>query len=182
MSEVDGKAYDLFWEQVASSEPRWGERPNPEMLYSREYIETHIQNFEQGGSYLVSKDVYDARIADDIKNPFLGRPGELFISTTDEIDSALIKSNGNLAELEKIMGFDEGWFSKHGGVVRIDIKDPLSYEIRLPSGNEYGANAHFVPGGKTDGGALESVINNVPNEDGCRNITINAYESIIGVK
>lgn len=80
------------------------------------------------------------------------------------------------------MGFDEGCFSKHGGVVRIDIKEPLSYEIRLLSGNEYGANSHFVPGGRTDGGALECVINNVPNEDGYRSITINAFESIIGVK
>lgn len=182
MSEADGKAYELFWEQVASGEPRWGERPNPELLYSKEYINGHIQKFEQGGSYLVSRDVYDVRIADDIKNPFLGRPGELFISTTDEIDAALMKSNGNLLELEKIMGFDEGCFSKHGGVVRIDIKEPLSYEIRLPSGNEYGANSHFVPGGRTDGGALECVINNVPNEDGYRSITINAFESIIGVK
>lgn len=101
MSEADGKAYELFWEQVASGEPRWGERPNPELLYSKEYINGHIQKFEQGGSYLVSRDVYDVRIADDIKNPFLGRPGELFISTTDEIDAALMKSNGNLLELEK---------------------------------------------------------------------------------
>ena len=51
------------------------------MLYEKNYIENHVRNFENGGSYLVSKKVYDLRIKDNILNPQLGRPGELFIST-----------------------------------------------------------------------------------------------------
>ena len=81
MSKEDGEAYTRFWEQVESGEPRWGERPNAEMLYEKNYIENHVRNFENGGSYLVSKKVYDLRIKDNILNPQLGRPGELFIST-----------------------------------------------------------------------------------------------------
>ena len=181
MSKEDGEAYTRFWEQVESGEPRWGERPNAEMLYEKNYIENHVRNFENGGSYLVSKKVYDLRIKDNILNPQLGRPGELFISTHEQINQALIESNGSLSKLEKIMGFDSGTYTENGGVVRIDIKNPVDYEIRLPSGNEYGANSHFVSGGKTDGGALEAVINNVPNTDKYRTIILNPFEIVNGV-
>ena len=122
MSKEDGEAYTRFWEQVESGEPRWGERPNAEMLYEKNYIENHVRNFENGGSYLVSKKVYDLRIKDNILNPQLGRPGELFISTHEQINQALIESNGSLSKLEKIMGFDSGTYTENGGVVRIDIK------------------------------------------------------------
>lgn len=79
------------------------------------------------------------------------------------------------------MGFDPGTYTENGGVVRIDIKNPVDYEIRLPSGNEYGANSHFVCGGKTDGGALEAVINNIPNTDKYRTIILNPFEIVNGV-
>jgi len=38
--------------------------------------------------------------------------------------------------------------------------------LRIPSGNEAGANSHWIPGGKTDGGVLEAItdlISNVPD-------------------
>lgn len=104
------------------------------MLYSQEYINNHIEKFKEGGPYLISRDVYEAWVEDPIMHPQLGRPKELFITTANEIDNALISSNGDLAKLEKVLGFDSGTFSKHGGVVRIDIDNPLEYEIRLPSG------------------------------------------------
>lgn len=56
-------------------------------------------------------------------------------------------------------------------MVRIDVLEPFDYKIRMPSGNEYGANPHFVFGCKTDGGTLEAVINNIPNSDKYRIIT-----------
>lgn len=33
----------------------------------------------------------------------------------------------------------------------------------MPSGNEYGANSHWIPGGKTDGGVSEAVTDLIPN-------------------
>ena len=182
MSLEDGILYDDFWKQVKTGEARWGERPNADMLYSREYINNHIEKFREGGSYLISRDIYEAWVEDSIMNPKLGRPNELFITTASEIDKALILSDGDLAVLEKVLGFDNGTFSKHGGVVRIDISNPLDYEIRLPSGNEYGANRHFVSGGKTDGGTLEAVINNVPNADSVRTIIEDPFSILDGGK
>ena len=90
----------------------------------------------------------------------------------------LCSINFNLEILESILGLDPGTFSKNGGVVRIDIYDPLSHNIRLPSGNEYGANSNFIPGGRTSGGALECVIDNVPNSDEYRGVTLDAFSSV----
>ncbi len=40
--------------------------------------------------------------------------------------------------------------------VRIDV--PNSTGLRMPSGNEAGANAQWIPGGYTSGGVMEAVI------------------------
>ena len=171
MSEDDGAKYNLFWEQVASGEPRWGERPNPEMLLSSSEINEHLAQFENGASYLVTERTYEAFIEDAIGHPTLGRPGELFVTTSEQIDTLLKNANGDYRVIEKALGFDEGTFSKGGGLVRINISEPYNYELRLPSGNEYGANNHFIFGGKTDGGFPEAVVSDVPNADFARIVT-----------
>ena len=35
--------------------------------------------------------------------------------------------------------------------------------IRMPSGNEAGANSHWIPGGKTDGEVSEAITDLIPN-------------------
>lgn len=35
--------------------------------------------------------------------------------------------------------------------------------LRIPSGNEAGANSHWIPGGKTDGGVPEAITDLIPN-------------------
>jgi hypothetical protein len=44
-----------------------------------------------------------------------------------------------------------------GGIYRIDIADPKSYNLRKPSSSMSGANSLFVPDGKTSGGLTEGV-------------------------
>jgi len=44
--------------------------------------------------------------------------------------------------------------------VRVDIDNPAN--VRIPDGNELGANAQWVPGGKTSGGIPEATIDRVP--------------------
>lgn len=61
------------------------------------------------------------------------------------------------------MGFDEEHFAKGGGLVRIDIKDVTDLNLRIPSGNEYGANSHWIPGGYTEGGVPEAISDLIPN-------------------
>jgi len=47
--------------------------------------------------------------------------------------------------------------------VRIDIPNPNASGVRLPSGNESGANPLWIPGGQLPGGKLEAVVNPVPS-------------------
>ncbi len=43
--------------------------------------------------------------------------------------------------------------------VRIDVPNPTG--LRMPSGNEWGTNAQWIPGGYTNGGIMEAVIDPV---------------------
>ncbi len=40
--------------------------------------------------------------------------------------------------------------------IRIDVPNPTG--LRMPSGNEWGTNAQWIPGGYTSGGVIEAVI------------------------
>ena len=48
-------------------------------------------------------------------------------------------------------------------LVRIDIPEPKSLNVRMPRGNELGANNKWIPGGKTSGGRPEAIIDNIPD-------------------
>lgn len=52
------------------------------------------------------------------------------------------------------MGLDYG--SLGNSPVRIDISNPS--DLRIPSGNELGANSQWLPGGFTAGGIPEATI------------------------
>ncbi|MEG0314654.1 MAG: hypothetical protein RR646_05270 [Erysipelotrichaceae bacterium] len=79
-------------------------------------------------------------------------------------------SNGNLAYIKKTLSFDEGHFNNHGGLVQIDVKNLEDLNLRLPSGNEMGANIHWLPGGYTDGGTIEAIIDQIHNNNDYVNI------------
>lgn len=54
--------------------------------------------------------------------------------------------------------------------MRIDIDSIEGLNLRMLSGNEAGANSHWIPGGKTDGGVSEAVTDLIPNNPS--NVTI----------
>ena len=74
-----------------------------------------------------------------------------------------------MASIEKSLGFEPGHFSDHGGLVRIDISDLSDLNLRVPSGNEMGANEFWIPGGYTKGGIPEAIVDQIPITD----VTIN---------
>lgn len=57
-------------------------------------------------------------------------------------------------------------------LVRIDINDLSSYGLHIPSGNEDGANAYWIPGGYTSGGISEAVIGKVTVDELDPNISV----------
>ncbi|HEY5535044.1 MAG TPA: hypothetical protein VIL99_08950, partial [Ignavibacteria bacterium] len=57
-------------------------------------------------------------------------------------DDLITQAGGNVSKLEQLLGLSQG--SLGTNPVRIDIVNPTG--LRLPSGNELGANAQWIPG------------------------------------
>lgn len=87
------------------------------------------------------------------------------------MDEVIKNANGDLSILEQRFGFPDGYFKDGGGLVKVDINNPNDFSLRMPSGNEAGANNFYTPGGFTSGGTPEAVVNNIPNTDDYRSIT-----------
>lgn len=79
-------------------------------------------------------------------------------------DSVISKANGDISIIEKELGFPEGYFRDGGGLIRIDVNDVNGLNIRMPSGNEAGANSLWIPGVKTSGGVPEAITDIIPLE------------------
>lgn len=69
----------------------------------------------------------------------------------------MASANGNPRLIEQALGLPEG-FLDGNELVRVDIANPRELNLRVPSGNEAGANDQFIPGGFTEGGLPEAVI------------------------
>jgi hypothetical protein len=68
--------------------------------------------------------------------------------------------------MENELGLPEGFLDSNT-IVRIDIADPEAYNLRIPSGNEAGANDQWIPGGFLPDGAPEGVVDggDIPPDD-----------------
>ncbi|XZZ61657.1 hypothetical protein ACJJIF_19525 [Microbulbifer sp. SSSA002] len=77
--------------------------------------------------------------------------------TRSEADKLLSSSNGNSGAMANALGLPEDFFDANT-LVRVDIPKPRELNLRIPSGNEAGANDLWIPGGRLPDGALEAVI------------------------
>ena len=134
-----------------------GKRPAPETYLKRRYIRRHLKNFKAGASCLVSKELLERYHGDSIGKA----DNSQFIMMKSEMDSVLIKSHGDLSRIEHELGIPAGAW-KHRILVRIDIPEPKKLRLRMPSGNEIGANALWLPGGLLPTGYKEAVIDRIP--------------------
>ena len=77
-----------------------------------------------------------------------------------EMDAVLARANGNTSIIEKELGIPKGsWDGQE--LVRIDVPKPGDLGLRIPSGNEAGANDLWLPGGKLPTGQSEAVVNQI---------------------
>ncbi len=133
-----------------------GNRPNPSNYLKWRYRHRHQRNFRRGASFLTQKQVLDK-----YGRALLGRQDGLFVMCKKEMDDLIKKANGQLSYVETELGIPHGMW-QNGAIIRIDIRKPKKLNLRLPSGNETGANELWIPGGKLPNGYLESVVNPVP--------------------
>lgn len=146
-----------------------GSRPDPSSYLSKEYIDAHLAQFDDGASIIMTKEQYINYVKG---NSTIGIPtdGTQFVFPKNYCDDIASKAAGDIGYYEKALGFDTGHFSDSGGLVRIDIENLDGLNLRIPSGNEAGANSHWIPGGKTDGGVPEAILDLIPNVS--NNVTV----------
>ena len=137
-----------------------GERPDPSAYLDKKYIDRHLKEFRPGVSFIMGLDNYVMYV---LTRKFIGREdNSCFVMPKTVCDDIAKAANGNLAVYEQALGFEPGYFRGHGGLVRIDVLDVADLHIRIPSGNEAGANAWWLPGGYTSGGVPEAVSDLIP--------------------
>ena len=152
--------YKNYWNEPILKIPK-GSRPDPKTYVNSEYLTKHFAEFDDGATVIQTEWAYTNYSE---ANGFVGVPDDntLFVMPKKYADKVIQNSNGNINYIEEKLGFPKGYFKYGGGLVRIDIEDLSGLDLRLPSGNETGANSLWIPGGETSGGVPEAVLNTVP--------------------
>ncbi|WP_234796037.1 endonuclease [Mycobacteroides chelonae] len=140
-----------------------GSRPDPSEYLPREYIDHHLAPFNDGASRFMPESNLD-------KYGIAQRDGTSFVMPKGEADSLIGSTHGNPRLMEQALGLPEGYLDSNK-LVRVDIPNPGNYELRMPSGNEAGANEQWIPGGKLPDGASEAIIDGGRVPNGGYNVT-----------
>jgi hypothetical protein len=128
-----------------------GTRPLPESYLPNEYIEKHLAEFDEGASKFIRREQLE-------KFGPSQADGITFVLPKTEADALIAKAGGNKRVLEDALGFESGYLDSNE-LLRIDISKPREMGLRVPSGNETGANPKWLPDGKLPNGNNEAVIN-----------------------
>lgn len=136
-------------EQDAITGIQKGSRPDPSEYLSPEYIEQHLHRFDDGATRFMTQQNLD-------KYGIAQRDGTAFVMPKSEVDALIRQTNGDPRAMEQALGLPEGFFDQ--GAVRVDVPAPGSHGLRMPSGNEAGANDQWIPGGILPGGFSEGVV------------------------
>jgi hypothetical protein len=127
-----------------------GTRPDPSEYLSPEYIEHHLEKFHDGATRFMPDNNLD-------KYGIAQRDGTSFVMPKNEADALIAATQGDPRALEKALGLHEGFLDSKK-LVRVDINHPDDFNLRIPSGNEAGANEQWIPGGLLPDGAAEAVV------------------------
>ncbi|KAA1248567.1 hypothetical protein F0Q45_19885 [Mycobacterium simiae] len=136
-----------------------GSRPDPSEYLSPAYIESHLEQFTDGATRFMPESNLE-------KYGIAQRDGTSFVMPKSEADAMIEAAQGNLRAMEDELGLPENFLDSNT-IVRIDIADPKEFNLRIPSGNEAGANEQWIPGGRLPNGASEAIVDggNIPPDD-----------------
>ncbi len=127
-----------------------GARPDPASYLPKDYIERHLSQFDDGASRFMT----DSNLS---KYGIAQRDGTSFVMPKNEVDDLIAKTGGDPRAMERELGLPDGFFDTNQ-VVRVDVDNPRDFGLRMPSGNEAGANDQWLPGGLLPNGVSEAVI------------------------
>lgn len=128
-----------------------GARPNPASYLSESYIEQHLAQFDDGATRFQLQSGLD-------KYGPGQRDGTSFVVPRSEADRLIADTAGDPRALERALGLPEGQLDGADLLMRVDFANPGDLGLRVPSGNEAGANSQWIPGGKLPNGSSEAVI------------------------
>jgi hypothetical protein len=124
------------------------ERPNPITYLKQSYIEEHLAQFNDGVT----------KFSANTPTGAVGPPsGGTFVMPKAQADALIQQSGGDVSKLEDFLGLNRGDLGNNP--IRIDCQSPTG--LRMPDGNEFGANEFWIPGGKTSGGINEATVDQI---------------------
>lgn len=144
--------------RIALQSSKYDEFIIPKLPISKKLPTSLIKEFESGGSWIMTEEYYNRHF---LGKEIIGRSDGQFMTSSKKLNWALKESNGDIHKLEKLCA-TEGWQGKT--LYRIDIKNPLDYNPRLPHSGLSGANENFIPGGITKGNMPEIVTDLLPKD------------------
>ncbi|MFJ3525601.1 PAAR domain-containing protein [Pseudomonas sp. NPDC090203] len=127
-----------------------GSRPEAIEYLEAKYVAEHLSLFDKGASRFMTQSNLE-------KYGIAQRDGTSFIMPKYEADQLWVSTNGDKRAIEKALGLPKD-FLENNTLMRVDIPTPRDLNLRIPSGNEAGANELWIPGGKLPGGNSEAVI------------------------
>ena len=122
-------------------------RPAPETYLTQKYIQHYLAKFDGGAVRIISKKRLD-------KYGTAG-PNPSFIMPKSYVDKVIKDSDGDIKKIAGALGLRESTLDPDDLLL---VEIPPSKDIKIPSGNEIGANENWLPGGLTSGGIPEAVM------------------------
>ncbi|MFS0868094.1 hypothetical protein AB3M83_12275 [Microbacterium sp. 179-B 1A2 NHS] len=140
-----------------------GDAPDPSDYLDADYIAQHLARFDDGASRIYFSDTLHQFGPGQ-------RDNTTFVFPTSELQNILDESGGSANEVADRLGLDREWFfDANGDPVPVEVRhfDPSELSnLRIPSGNEAGANDKWIPGGYLPTGIPEAVIDVPPSATG----------------
>jgi hypothetical protein len=125
-----------------------GQRPPPRNYMAQEVIDAHLAPFKKG---LV-------KVLPETPQGAIGAPQGTYVLSKPYATQAIADAGGDVRKLERLLGLEKGYLGENPVLVEVD--KPLG--LRMPSGNEPGANMQWRAGGFTSGGVPEAVVDQIP--------------------
>lgn len=133
------------------SKHRKFERPEIETYWSKDQIKAFTQEFDQGAvRFSLKHKAEDHNTAGN---------DEAFVFSYRDYKQIVKKHGNDLKAIESILGLGEEFLSKNpDNVVAYFISPDKLGDLKIATGNEWGANEKWMPGAKTSGNANEGVM------------------------
>lgn len=124
--------------------------PDPDRMLPERYRTEHLSQFDHGGSRIQGREGYEKY------GPFrTDGDNSTFLMPTDQVQHVLDNAGGDVRLIESQLGLEPG--SLPTDLVHVEFPTLTSSDVRMPSGNETGANDSWIPYGHLPTGISEGV-------------------------